>query len=202
MTSPRFLVVTAVILAGSVTAVARQTPASPAAQAPATAPAAARPERPRIQMDPDRARQLYVSKDPKDHGLGVDFARQIQAKAETDRRYAEAARGLVDFKKVTYRSSVGDMDVPAYLFQPLQKRGANGHAAMVWVHGGVHGLAQAGSRRDEDLRRSGAVGLERRSRLQPPRRPGDVEARRFAGTDRLVEPHLDVLRVAPAAVLG
>ena len=31
------------------------------------------------------------------------------------------------------------MDIPAYLFQPIQKRGANGHAAMVWVHGGVHG---------------------------------------------------------------
>ena len=31
------------------------------------------------------------------------------------------------------------MDIPAYLFQPLQKRGAKGHAAMIWVHGGVHG---------------------------------------------------------------
>ena len=31
------------------------------------------------------------------------------------------------------------MDIPAYLFQPLKKRGPGGHAAMVWVHGGVHG---------------------------------------------------------------
>jgi dipeptidyl aminopeptidase/acylaminoacyl peptidase len=45
----------------------------------------------------------------------------------------------MDFQKVRYRSRLGDMDVPAYLFQPLQKRGARGHAAMVWVHGGVHG---------------------------------------------------------------
>ena len=45
----------------------------------------------------------------------------------------------MDFKKVSYRSSVGDMDIPAYLFQPLKKRGPKGHAAMVWVHGGVHG---------------------------------------------------------------
>jgi len=114
---------------------------TPAAQAPAPqAPAPqARPPAPQPQMDPERARRLYVSKDPKDHGLGVDFARQIQAKAETDRRYAEVTRGVVDFSKVTYRSSVGDMDIPAYLFQPLQKRGAKGHAAMVWVHGGVHG---------------------------------------------------------------
>ena len=41
--------------------------------------------------------------------------------------------------KVTYRSSVGDMDIPAYVFQPLNRRGTKGHAAMVWVHGGVHG---------------------------------------------------------------
>ena len=31
------------------------------------------------------------------------------------------------------------MVVPAYLFEPLVKRGPRGHAAMVWVHGGVHG---------------------------------------------------------------
>jgi dipeptidyl aminopeptidase/acylaminoacyl peptidase len=99
----------------------------------------ARPPAPQPQVDPERARRLYVSKDPKDHGLGVDFQRQIQQKAEADKRYAEVTKGIVDFSKVTFRSSVGDMDIPAYLFQPLQKRGPKGHAAMVWVHGGVHG---------------------------------------------------------------
>ena len=131
MTSQKFLVIVFAMLAGSVTAIGQQPPT--------TAPAQARPARPEPKVDPERAARLYVSKDPNDHGLGVDFARQIQAKAETDKRYAEAAKGLVDFSKVTYRSSVGDMDIPAYLFQPLQKRGAKGHAAMVWVHGGVHG---------------------------------------------------------------
>jgi len=58
---------------------------------------------------------------------------------QTEARYAEASRGVMDFRKVSFRSSVGDMDIPAYLFQPLKKRGAAGHAAMVWVHGGVHG---------------------------------------------------------------
>jgi len=89
-------------------------------------------------MDEARARQLYVSNDPEDQGRGVDFERQIQATAETDKRYAEVTKGVVDFTKITYRSSVGDMDIPAYLFQPLNKRGPRGHAAMVWVHGGVH----------------------------------------------------------------
>jgi dipeptidyl aminopeptidase/acylaminoacyl peptidase len=90
-------------------------------------------------IDESRARQLYVSNDHADHGRNVNFERQIQAKAETDKRYAEVTKGVVDFKKVTYRSSVGDLDIPAYLFQPLKKRGLKGHAAMVWVHGGVHG---------------------------------------------------------------
>jgi dipeptidyl aminopeptidase/acylaminoacyl peptidase len=96
-------------------------------------------QRPQIQIDEERARSLYVSKDPKDHSPGYVFQRDIDSKATIDRRYAEASRGVMDFKKVTYRSSVGDIEIPAYLFQPLALRGAQGHAAMVWVHGGVHG---------------------------------------------------------------
>jgi dipeptidyl aminopeptidase/acylaminoacyl peptidase len=111
-----------------------------AQQQPAPAePQAGRGQRPAVKMDPERAERLYVSNDPADHSRGVDFERAVKEKAEIDRRYAEASRGVMDFRKVTYRSSVGDMDIPAYLFQPLKTRGAKGHAAMVWVHGGVHG---------------------------------------------------------------
>ena len=98
-----------------------------------------RPPRPPVQMDESRARELYVSTDPKDHAAGYNFDRDLKAKADADRRYAEASKGVMDFQKVSYRSSVGDMEIPAYLFQPLKRRGAKGHAAMVWVHGGVHG---------------------------------------------------------------
>ena len=109
---------------------------------PATAPSRGFPElagRARNHADPDRARELYVSDDPADHARGYDFKRDMDAKAAIDERYAKASQGVMDFQKVTYRSSVGDMDIPAYLFQPLKKRGPKGHAAMVWVHGGVHG---------------------------------------------------------------
>ncbi len=121
------------------------------AQAPAQAPrttgqAAETPARtprrnPRLDIpqDPDRARQLYVSKNPKDQSPGTDFQRDIDARLKVDARYPELCKGIIDYKKVTYRSSVGDLDIPAYLFQPLEKRGAKGHAALVWVHGGVHG---------------------------------------------------------------
>jgi dipeptidyl aminopeptidase/acylaminoacyl peptidase len=90
------------------------------------------------QMDEERARQLYVSKDPKDHSR-PDFKAQMDAKAKEDARYAALCTGVMECTKITYRSSVGDMDIPAYLFQPLNKRGVKGHAAMIWVHGGVHG---------------------------------------------------------------
>ena len=136
---PRTLlaIVVALALGAVLTARGQQNP--PATTTTPPAAAQARPPAPQPKMDPERARRLYVSKDPADHGLGVDFERQIQQKAETDRRYAEVTKGVVGFTKVTYRSSVGDMDIPAYLFEPLQKRGPKGHAAMVWVHGGVHG---------------------------------------------------------------
>ncbi|MGQ0737284.1 MAG: hypothetical protein ACT4QD_27015, partial [Acidobacteriota bacterium] len=90
------------------------------------------------QMDETRARQLYVSDKHDDHSR-PDFQRQIDEKAKEDARYAALCKGLLECTKVTYRSSVGDMDIPAYLFQPLTRRGARGHAAMIWVHGGVHG---------------------------------------------------------------
>src|SRR5688572_18324875 len=107
------------------------------AQPPSQA-AQERPTRPEAPMDPERARRLYVSADPNDHPR-PNVQRDLDEKAKIDARYAEASKGVMDFRKVTYRSSVGDMDIPAYLFQPLKPRGPKGHAAMVWVHGGVHG---------------------------------------------------------------
>jgi len=91
-----------------------------------------------IEMDPARARHLYVSDRPEDHPI-ADYQTAIRRKAAIDSIYRAASRGVLDFQKVTYRSRVGDLDIPAYVFQPLQKRGPRGHAALIWVHGGVHG---------------------------------------------------------------
>ncbi|MGQ0712567.1 MAG: alpha/beta hydrolase family protein [Gemmatimonadaceae bacterium] len=85
-----------------------------------------------------RAESLYVSNKWEDHPAR-DFTRDMVAKARTDSIYRVRARGVMDFQKIEYRSSVGDLEIPAYLFQPLTKRGARGHAALIWVHGGVHG---------------------------------------------------------------
>ena len=110
------------------------------AQQPARPPGGtdAAPARRPVKMNPARAESLYVSTDPADHAPR-NFERDIAAKARTDSIYAARSRGVMDFSKIKYRSRAGDMDVPAYLFAPTTKRGARGHAAMVWVHGGVHG---------------------------------------------------------------
>jgi dienelactone hydrolase len=108
------------------------------ARARAVAPDSTRFVRKPVKMNSARAESLYVSKDPEDLP-GADFARQIEAKKATDSIYAARFKGIVDFQMVTYKSRADGMTIPAYLFSPIKKRGNNGHAAMVWVHGGVHG---------------------------------------------------------------
>ena len=95
-------------------------------------------QRPVVPMRPSRAESLYVSDRPEDHPP-ANFDRQIQDKARTDSIYRARSQGVMDFQKISYKSTADGMTIPAYLFQPLNKRGAKGHAAMVWVHGGVHG---------------------------------------------------------------
>jgi dienelactone hydrolase len=138
----------AAVLTGAITA-ASLVLASPQSQAPpAQRPAQtqgqaqqAPRQNPRLQvpMDADRARQLYVSKDPKDQSLGTNYQADVAAREKDAARYPELCKGIIDFRTVKYRSTVGDLDVPAYLFEPLERRGPKGRAALVWVHGGVHG---------------------------------------------------------------
>jgi dipeptidyl aminopeptidase/acylaminoacyl peptidase len=92
----------------------------------------------RVEMDPQRAAMLYVSNRPEDHPP-ANYQQHIEQRIRTDSIFAARSRGVLDYSTITYRSSVGDMDIPAYVYQPLQKRGAHGHAALIWVHGGVHG---------------------------------------------------------------
>src|SRR5690349_22703937 len=88
-----------------------------------------------VHMDSARAEELYVSNRPEDEPQ-ADFTRQVTEKLRTDSILAARAAGAYEFKKITYKSNADGMEVPAYLFTPLTKRGARGHAAMVWVHGG------------------------------------------------------------------
>jgi dipeptidyl aminopeptidase/acylaminoacyl peptidase len=95
-------------------------------------------QRPATPMRASRAESLYVSDRSEDHPP-ANFERQMLEKARTDSIYRARSQGVMDFQKISYKSTADGMTIPAYLFQPLSKRGAKGHAAMVWVHGGVHG---------------------------------------------------------------
>src|SRR3954471_19773940 len=68
-----------------------------------------------------------------------DFARQLEQQADTDKTWRAASDGFMQMEKITYRSKAGDMDIPAFVFQPLKLRGAKGHPAIVWVHENIRG---------------------------------------------------------------
>ena len=68
-----------------------------------------------------------------------DFDRLLQQQADTDKTWRAASEGFMRMDKITYRSRAGDLDIPAFLFQPLKLRGAKSHAALVWVHENIRG---------------------------------------------------------------
>ena len=94
--------------------------------------------RPAPVLDSARVRQLYVSKDTADlAGCGATCDRDIAQRKATDSAYAARAKGVLEFRTVSYKSRPDGLEIPAYLFAPLVKK-PEGHAALVWVHGGVH----------------------------------------------------------------
>src|SRR6266576_3513532 len=68
-----------------------------------------------------------------------DIDRLLQQQAETDKTWQAASDGRMQMDKITYRSKAGDLEIPAFVFQPLRARGAKAHPALVWVHENVGG---------------------------------------------------------------
>lgn len=91
----------------------------------------------RTPIDTARARELYVSNRPEDHPP-ANYARDEVARRSTDSINVARAAGVMDYQKVVYRSRVDGLEIPAHVYRPIAKRGVKGHAAMIWVHGGVH----------------------------------------------------------------
>src|SRR5689334_1664896 len=58
-----------------------------------------------------------------------DFARMLEQQSETDKTWKAASEGHMRMEKITYRSKTGDLDIPAFVFQPLQTRGPKSHPA-------------------------------------------------------------------------
>jgi dipeptidyl aminopeptidase/acylaminoacyl peptidase len=72
-------------------------------------------------------------------GFRPDFDRMLQQQAATDQAWRDAAAGHMQVEKITYRSSAGDLDIPAWVFQPLTIRGPKQHPAIVWTHENIRG---------------------------------------------------------------
>ena len=72
-------------------------------------------------------------------GPQPDFARMLRDQADTDRAWRLASEGTMRMEKITYRSSKGDLEIPAFVFQPLTIRGPQRHPALVWVHEDIRG---------------------------------------------------------------
>ncbi len=96
------------------------------------------PTRQTVKMDSARALKLYVSDRHEDHPQ-ANYAAQLKAKQRTDSIFAARSAGVMKFSKVKYKSSADGLEIPAYLFEPLGASAPRSRAAMVWVHGGVHG---------------------------------------------------------------
>lgn len=67
-----------------------------------------------------------------------DFARMSRDQVETDRAWRAASEGVMRMEKITYRTTAGDLDIPAFVFQPLNT-GTDPRPALVWVHENIRG---------------------------------------------------------------
>jgi dipeptidyl aminopeptidase/acylaminoacyl peptidase len=68
-----------------------------------------------------------------------DFELMQRLQAETDRTWRDASAGFMQLEKITYRSGADGLEIPAFVFQPLEQRGAKEHPALVWVHENIRG---------------------------------------------------------------
>jgi dipeptidyl aminopeptidase/acylaminoacyl peptidase len=68
-----------------------------------------------------------------------DFERQLRQQASTDRVWRAASEGYMRMEKISYRSGAGDLQVPAFVFRPLDDAEAANRPALVWVHEDIRG---------------------------------------------------------------
>ena len=67
------------------------------------------------------------------------YERDRIQKQQQDATFRELSDGVIAMKQLSYKSKIDGLEIPFYLFEPLSTRGTKGHAALIWIHGGVHG---------------------------------------------------------------
>jgi len=105
-----------------------------------------RPEQKEIEEIQGKIRELQKQmQDLRARGAAERYERDLERKKQNDEQIQKLCEGFVDYRKISYRSSIDNLEIPAYLFQPLNPRGPRGHPALVWVHGGVASNFGAGT---------------------------------------------------------
>ena len=72
-------------------------------------------------------------------GQSPDFDRFRRQQLKTDQAWRTASDGYMRMEKITYRSRAGDLDIPAFVFQPLKESARGRRPALVWVHEDIRG---------------------------------------------------------------
>lgn len=72
-------------------------------------------------------------------GEPLEFERALQQQAKTDETWRAASDGHMRMEKITFRSRAGDLDIPAFVFQPLTDAARGSRPALVWVHEDIRG---------------------------------------------------------------
>jgi dipeptidyl aminopeptidase/acylaminoacyl peptidase len=72
-------------------------------------------------------------------GQTPNFEKQLEQQRATDSRWRAASDGYMRMEKISYRSSAGDLDIPAFVFLPQRPTAPGSHPALVWVHEDIRG---------------------------------------------------------------
>jgi dipeptidyl aminopeptidase/acylaminoacyl peptidase len=87
---------------------------------------------PSVQISPPASQEVLSTRPP-------DFSQMRRDQEATDRAWRTASEGYMKMDKITYRSRSGDLDVPAFVFQPLTPSDPRTRPALVWVHENIRG---------------------------------------------------------------
>jgi dipeptidyl aminopeptidase/acylaminoacyl peptidase len=68
----------------------------------------------------------------------VNFEDMRVRQTATDEAWHRASAGVMRMEKITYRSRADNLQIPAFVFQPLRPDGAK-HPALVWTHEDIRG---------------------------------------------------------------
>ncbi len=72
-------------------------------------------------------------------GQQANFDRALENQKQVDDTWRKASEGVMKMEKTTYKSRADGLEIPVFIFQPLQIRGPKGHPAIVWVHPDIRG---------------------------------------------------------------